>query len=89
MTKRPISEHRYHGKSDDELRYIMRDAHEAAIAMRGVDSAAECKYLDQINDAATVLGYRKSIGESFGPTLRHGHVGIFNRNCDQCRENGT
>ena len=48
-------------KSDEELRYIIRDAGEAAKAMRGHDPDAECKYLDQMNDAATVLAYRKRV----------------------------
>jgi hypothetical protein len=46
-------------KSEAELRYILTDAREAADAMRGHDAAAEAKYLDQINDAATELGYRR------------------------------
>ena len=49
---------RYHNKTNDELRYIMRDAYEAAKAMRGMNPEAEGKYLDQVNDAATEL-YRR------------------------------
>ena len=37
----------------------MKDANEAARSMKGMDDKAEGKYLDQINDAATVLNYRK------------------------------
>ena len=48
----------YSKKSDDELRFILRDASEAADAMRGWDDAAEAKYLEQIDDAATVLAER-------------------------------
>ena len=48
----------YATKSDDALRFILKDAHEAALAMRGVDAAAESKYLDQVNDAATTLSRR-------------------------------
>ena len=55
----PLSGHPYHNKSDAELRYITKDAGEAARSMKGMDSKAEGKYLDQINDAATVLNYRK------------------------------
>ncbi|NDF50549.1 MAG: hypothetical protein EB116_10785 [Betaproteobacteria bacterium] len=47
----------YRQKSDAELRYIMKDAGEAAKAQRGMSS--EAKYLDQVNDAATVLYERK------------------------------
>ena len=49
----------YHKKSDEELQYIIKDAAEAAIAMRGLDLGAEMKYLDQVNDACTVLYSRK------------------------------
>lgn len=55
---RPLPGHPYHQKSDAELRYIITDAGEAARAMRGHDATAEGKYLDQMNDAATVLRYR-------------------------------
>ncbi len=56
---RPLAGHPYHGKSDAELRYIIKDAREAADAMRGHNDQAECKYLDQVNDACTVLNYRR------------------------------
>jgi hypothetical protein len=49
----------YRAKSDAELRYIARDAHEAADAMRGHSPHAEAKYLDQVNDACTVLNERR------------------------------
>ena len=58
---KPIADHDYHRKTDAELFFIMRDAAEAAAAMRGMDAAAESKYLDQINDAATVIGYRRRV----------------------------
>jgi hypothetical protein len=60
-TRRPIDSHRFHDLSDAQLQYILRDAHEAALCMRGLDDVAECKYLDQVNDAATVLHYRKNL----------------------------
>ena len=50
----PIAGHPYHTKTNDELQYIAKDASEAAKAQRGM--ASEGKYLDQVNDAATVLG---------------------------------
>jgi hypothetical protein len=56
--RKPIKDHPYHKKSDAELQYILKDARAAADAMRGVNDQAEAKYLDQINDACTVLGYR-------------------------------
>lgn len=54
----PIPGHTYHTKTDDQLRYIMKDAHAAAQAMKDHSPAAEAKYLDQVNDASSVLGYR-------------------------------
>lgn len=44
---------RYRSKTDAELDYIIRDAGEAAQAMRGHDPIAEAKYADQVNDACT------------------------------------
>lgn len=37
----------------------MKDAHEASIAMRDLNPEAEGKYLDQINDASSVIGWRE------------------------------
>ena len=54
----PLRGHPYHGKTDAELRYIIQDAREAARNMRGFDEKAEGKYLDQINDAQTILAHR-------------------------------
>lgn len=64
---KPIPEHAYHNKTDAELRFIQKDAYEAAQAMRGHDDQAEAKYLDQLNDASTVLAYR----------LRHGAAAVL------------
>lgn len=50
----------YSTKSIVELEYIVKDAGEAAIAMRGMDAVAECKYLDQGNDACTELYKRRN-----------------------------
>jgi len=58
----PLKGHPYHKKSDAELRYIIKDAGAAALAMRGHNRAAEDKYVDQVNDAQTVLYYRKNGG---------------------------
>ena len=55
---RPLKGHPYHGKSDAELGYIVYDARLAANAMRDFDAKAESKYLDQINDARTIMNYR-------------------------------
>lgn len=50
----------YRNKSDAELKFIMKDAHEAAQCMKGMDDKAEAKYLDQVNDAATELYRRRN-----------------------------
>ena len=55
---RPIPTSPYHLKTHAELRYIIKDASEAARAMRGLNADAEAKYLDQVSDAVTVLHYR-------------------------------
>jgi len=55
----PLRGHPYHDKTEAELRYIIKDAGEAARAMRGHAPEAECKYLDQVNDACTILAYRE------------------------------
>lgn len=49
----------YKSKSDAELRYIVKDAGLAAVAMRNLDAKAEAKYLDQVNDACSEL-YRRA-----------------------------
>jgi len=55
---RPLKGHPYHARTLAELRYIIHDATEAAHAMRGHNPAAEAKYLDQVNDASTIIFYR-------------------------------
>jgi len=57
---RPLKGHPYHARTLAELRYIIKDAGEAALAMRDHSPAAELKYLDQVNDACTIIHYRKS-----------------------------
>lgn len=59
----PLKGHPWHRKSDEELRYIIRDAGEAAKAMRGHNRTAEDKYLDQVNDASSILYYRRNGGK--------------------------
>lgn len=63
---RPIPDHPYHKKTDDQLKFIIKDAGEAAKAMKGHDEKAEAKYLDQVNDASTVLHYRKKLKKAGG-----------------------
>ncbi len=52
----PLHGHPYHDKTDEELRGIQKDAGEAARVQKGMSS--EGKYLDQMNDASTILHYR-------------------------------
>jgi hypothetical protein len=65
----PLHGHAYHRKTDAELRYIIKDAGEAAVAMRGHDARAEAKYLDQVNDACTVLHHRANVAAA--RAMRH------------------
>jgi hypothetical protein len=58
---KPLHGHPYHAKTDAMLEYIIKDAGDAALCMRGVSAKAEAKYLDQVNDACTVLHYRKNM----------------------------
>ena len=58
---KPLRGHRYHNLSDAQLEYILKDAKEAAACFRGHNDEVEAKYLDQINDVYTVLGYRAAI----------------------------
>lgn len=50
----------YATKSDAELLHIIKDAGTAAKAMRNVSYESECKYLDQVNDACTILYRRRN-----------------------------
>lgn len=66
--RKPIPNHPYHAKTDAELRYIQRDATEAGRNAQGMgDERGVNKYADQVNDAATVLGYRARGGKSDAP----------------------
>lgn len=53
-----LTNQNYFRKTDTELNYIIKDASEAARAVRNFDSRAEAKYLEQVCDATTVLGAR-------------------------------
>ena len=66
----PLKGHPYHKKTDAELRYIIKDAGEAAKNMQGHNRQAEDKYADQVNDAQTVLYYRKNGGLKEASTTR-------------------
>jgi hypothetical protein len=55
-----LTGHSYHFKTDAELLYIIRDAGEAARCMKDVDAKAEAKYLDQVNDASSIMHARRA-----------------------------
>jgi hypothetical protein len=61
MVVKPIPNHPYHLLNGNALRYIIKDAGGASFNMRGLNYEAECKYLDQVNDASTVLRYRANL----------------------------
>ncbi len=65
---KPISGSPMHMKTNDELRFIVRDAHEAGRNAQGMgDERGVNKYADQVNDASSVLGYRARGGKSDAP----------------------
>lgn len=63
-----LKDHPYHEKSNDELKYIISDARDAANNVAGFNYDVESKYLDKINDAVTILRYRKTHGTGFVKT---------------------
>lgn len=66
---KPIPNSPYHAKSNEELRFIAKDASEAGRnATEMGDERGMNKYADQVNDAASVLGYRQRGGLSDHPT---------------------
>ena len=70
----PLEGHDYHRKSDAELRYIAKDAHEAAEAMKSHNTRAENKYRDQANDSATVRYWRQKNGMPDWYKKKYGHI---------------
>lgn len=65
---RPIPGHAFHAKTNDELRFIAKDAAEAGRNAQGMgDQRGVSKYADQVADAATVMGYRARGGKSDAP----------------------
>jgi len=70
----PLEGHEYHKKSDAELKYIAKDAHEAAEAMKSHNTTAENKYRDQASDSATVRYFRKKSGMPDWYKKKYGHV---------------
>ena len=57
---KPIPGHKFHTKTDAELEFIRKDAAEAYRAISSFDQIAAGKYADQVNDACTVIAYRRA-----------------------------
>lgn len=72
--RHPLEGHDYHKKTDAELTYIAKDAHEAAEAMKSHNTAAENKYRDQANDSATVRYWRQKHGMPDWYKKKYGHI---------------
>ena len=72
--RHPLEGHEYHKKTDAQLEYIAKDAHEAAEAMKGHNTTAENKYRDQANDSATVRYWRKKNGMPDWYKKKYGHM---------------
>jgi predicted RNA binding protein YcfA (HicA-like mRNA interferase family) len=72
--RHPLEDHEYHKKTNAELIHIAKDAHEAAEAMKGHNTAAENKYRDQANDSATVRYFRQKSGMPDWYKKKYGHV---------------
>lgn len=70
----PLEGHDYHKKTDAELRYIAKDAHEAAEAMKSHNTQAENKYRDQANDSATVRYWRQKHGMPDWYKKKYDHI---------------
>lgn len=61
MRKPYLENERFWTLPDEALRYIMKDAYEAERANPTARKAG--KWLDEVNDAATVLYHRRKKGE--------------------------
>jgi hypothetical protein len=61
----------YRNKTLAALQYIQRDASEAAKFAQDLGNyQAECKYLDQVNDASTEIYRRREAGLCMVPAAR-------------------
>jgi hypothetical protein len=81
--RHPLEGHEYHKKSNDALVHIAKDAHAAAEAMKGHNTAAENKYRDQANDSATVRYFRQKNGMPDWYKKKYGHVNEEAMNIDE------
>jgi hypothetical protein len=73
--RHPLEGHDYHKKSHAELSGIIKDAGEAKQNAREMGHEKnENKYADQVNDAATVLHWRKQNGTPGWYQKKYGHT---------------
>ena len=54
----PLPDHDYHVMSDAELSATIKEASQAAIAMRGVNAGSQRECLKQVDGACIILNYR-------------------------------
>lgn len=55
-----LNGHTYHQYTNEMLKFVIQDASAAAKCAQGLGNiASENKYLDQVNNAATILYYRQ------------------------------
>lgn len=67
--------HPFHRLTNEALDYVVKDASEAERCVRGFDTAAATKYLDQINDAITIRAARRQgAAREPGAALRGDHI---------------
>ena len=60
-----LNGHPYHNYTNEMLKFVIKDAGEAAKCAQGLGNiASENKYLDQFNDASTILYYRQKTKKS-------------------------
>ena len=60
-----LNGHPYHQYTNEMLKFVIKDAGEAAKCAKDLgNSASENKYLDQLNDASTILYYRQKTKKS-------------------------
>lgn len=60
-----LNGHPYHQYTNEMLKFVIRDAGEAAKCAQSLGNIdSENKYLDQLNNAATILYYRQKTKKS-------------------------
>lgn len=86
----PLEGHSYHKKTDAELHHIMKDAGEASRLhdqMHKDPKIHPNKYADQVNDAATVLHYRRNGGQQIKESLTP--INLTHKNYNEWKQHVT